>query len=67
MGDAPFLEALEMELTQLPPTFRPTTIFIGGGTPTLSPLSMKKLLDTIAKRVDISSVSEFTSEANPRV
>ena len=51
----------------MPHAFKPKTIFIGGGTPTaLSPMSMKKLLHSIAEHVDLSAVSEFTSEANPR-
>ena len=67
VGDDAFLEALELELIGLPHAFKPKTIFIGGGTPTaLSSMSMKKLLHSIAEHVDLSAVSEFTSEANPR-
>lgn len=41
-----------------------TTVYIGGGTPTtLSAEQLKRILDTIAAHVDVSSLAEFTCEA----
>lgn len=46
------------------PTFK--TIFIGGGTPSLLPLEqMRRLLEGIQQRFDLSQVDEWTVEANP--
>jgi oxygen-independent coproporphyrinogen-3 oxidase len=43
-----------------------TSIFIGGGTPSLlSPKAYKELLTTISKYVDIAENAEITMEANP--
>ena len=43
-----------------------TTIYFGGGTPSLLlPEELKHLLDTIKATVDISNVDEITLEANP--
>jgi len=43
-----------------------TTIFFGGGTPSLiSPAAYKKLLDGINKQIPISSRAEISMEANP--
>ena len=42
------------------------TIYFGGGTPSLlSPLEVNKILNTIKKTYDCSSVKEITFEANP--
>ena len=42
-----------------------TSIFLGGGTPSLfPPAEIKRLLDHVAKRFDISNI-EITLEANP--
>lgn len=42
------------------------TVFIGGGTPTsLSEQQLERLLEIIGQYVDISSLKEFTTEANP--
>lgn len=42
------------------------TVFIGGGTPTsLSENQLKRLLAIISEHVSISSLKEFTTEANP--
>ena len=61
-----FLEGLALELARLPADFAPDTVFIGGGTPTaLSAGALEKMLETIARQVDLSKVIEFTSEANP--
>ena len=44
----------------------PTTIFIGGGTPTLLDAArLGRLLGTIRRHVDFARLTEFTVEANP--
>lgn len=66
-----YIEALgkEMELAtkKYPESFKQIeTIFLGGGTPTaLSPQQLVKLLELIRTYIPMSSVTEFTSEANP--
>jgi oxygen-independent coproporphyrinogen-3 oxidase len=45
---------------------RPRTIFFGGGTPSLLPLTdMQRLLQGLKDRFDLSAVEEFTIEVNP--
>lgn len=42
------------------------TVFVGGGTPTILPISeLQRLLDAIHKVVDVPNLQEFTIEANP--
>lgn len=42
------------------------TIFIGGGTPSLTdPRHIEKLIRTLESKFDLSNVTEFTMEANP--
>jgi oxygen-independent coproporphyrinogen-3 oxidase len=61
-----FLECLDIELERLPGEFAPQTVFIGGGTPTaLQPDAYAEMLDAVRRRIDLSNVLEFTSEANP--
>lgn len=66
-----YIEALgrEMEMTVagMPEAFSNIeTIFLGGGTPTaLSAKQIEKLLSLITKHIPMSSVKEFSSEANP--
>ena len=61
-----FIQCLETELGRLPKDFAPDTVFIGGGTPTaLQPDAYADMLDAIRRRIDLSNVIEFTSEANP--
>lgn len=61
-----FLDALERELSALPDDFAPSSVFIGGGTPTeLSDHDFDRLLDMIHGRVDRRRVREWTCEANP--
>lgn len=66
-----YIEALgrEMEMTvaKMPEAFSNIeTIFLGGGTPTaLSAQQIEKLLSLITKHIPMSSVKEFSSEANP--
>ena len=60
-----FLEALDEELRRLP-RFSPETVFIGGGTPTaLDVFRLRRLLELLRRRVDLSAVVEFSCEANP--
>lgn len=48
------------------PTPRPRTVFFGGGTPTLLPLSfMQRLISGLCRRFDFAGVEEWTVEANP--
>jgi oxygen-independent coproporphyrinogen-3 oxidase len=45
---------------------KPTTVFFGGGTPTLLPVEwMARLIQGLRQRIDLSSVTEWTVEANP--
>ena len=61
-----FLQALDAELGSLPQGFAPQTIFIGGGTPTfLSAAELRQLFDSVKRRVDVGSVTEWSCEANP--
>jgi oxygen-independent coproporphyrinogen-3 oxidase len=61
-----FLQCLETELGRLPNDFAPDTVFIGGGTPTaLEPADYGRMLEAIAKQINLSNVVEFSSEANP--
>jgi oxygen-independent coproporphyrinogen III oxidase len=47
-------------------TLRPRTVFFGGGTPTLLPIEqMRRLIEGLRARVDLSDVDEWTVEANP--
>ncbi len=65
----PFLEAIEREAALQAAHFgpiAPTTIFIGGGTPTLLDAErLGRLLKTIRRYVDFRRLAEFTVEANP--
>ena len=61
-----FLEALEIELHQLPRPFQPETVFIGGGTPTeLDSADLARLLELLHRHVDLSRVTEWSCESNP--
>lgn len=61
-----FFQALEKELGDLPRDFRPNTIYIGGGTPTVfSADGVRELLALVHRRVRTSAVREWTVEANP--
>jgi oxygen-independent coproporphyrinogen-3 oxidase len=47
-------------------SFRPSTLYVGGGTPTsLSPSALDSLLSILEKSISLDSVSECTVEANP--
>ncbi len=66
-----YIEALgkeiEMAVAKAPRAFEKIeTIFLGGGTPTsLSAEQITRLLALISKHIPMSSVKEFSSEANP--
>lgn len=61
-----FISALEIELSDLPDSFSPTSVYMGGGTPTLLSASMLAgLLAVLREGIDMSKVSEFSVEANP--
>ncbi len=63
---AAYLDALARELALAPAGFLPTTLFIGGGTPTALPAAdLGALLDLLRARVDVARVTEWTCEANP--
>ena len=48
------------------PALRPRTVFFGGGTPSLLPAAlMKRLLEGLKERIDLSAVDEWTVEVNP--
>ncbi|NIA21113.1 MAG: radical SAM family heme chaperone HemW [Anaerolineaceae bacterium] len=60
-----YLEALELEAAGIPHlTLR--TVYIGGGTPALlSSQQLERLLRLLRSRFDLTTVDEFTVEANP--
>lgn len=63
----PLVDALLCELAQrLEPCMRVETIFVGGGTPTLLPLSpLRNLMQALARIAVDHRPVEFTVEANP--
>ena len=65
---AEYLSALEKELCTKMNLYRlkPTTIYIGGGTPAvLSADEISRLMNIIRQNIDTSSIKEWTLEANP--
>ncbi len=61
-----FLRALDRELESTTLPQRPTTVFVGGGTPShLAPHRLRELFATLARHVDLRAASEVTMEANP--
>ena len=64
---APYVDAVVTEIERSDEADRPaTSIFFGGGTPTLlSPAQLGRILDAIDRRSGIASGAEITSEANP--
>jgi oxygen-independent coproporphyrinogen-3 oxidase len=71
LADRAFVDALLAELDHLTRspfdlTIRPTTIYFGGGTPSLlSTTLQRRLLDGFAERLDFTDLREWTVEANP--
>ncbi len=61
-----FLRALDRELESTTLPQRPTTVFVGGGTPShLAPHRLRELFATLARHVDLRAAKEVTMEANP--
>lgn len=62
-----FLDALAAELAlRWPQGAKPSTVFIGGGTPSLLSLErLDRLFAIIRERVDLASCAEVSMEANP--
>lgn len=60
-----YLDALEREI-ELAPVVEPTTVYVGGGTPTcLSEPQLERLLGMLGRTVSTRRVQEYTIEANP--
>ena len=60
-----YLDALEVELSSLPKDFSPSTIFVGGGTPSALKVAQLSRLLSLLDRYSNES-SEYTFEVNPR-
>lgn len=63
-----YIEALKMELDMRASEINDaiSTIYIGGGTPSILPLPLlQQLINHIAGYIDIATLDEFTIEANP--
>ncbi|MDZ4289256.1 MAG: radical SAM family heme chaperone HemW [Prosthecobacter sp.] len=64
---AAFVEAMLVEARQKADSLQPDTVYFGGGTPTaLSETHLSRLLAGLNETLDLSQVTEFTMEANPR-
>ena len=61
-----FLAALDAELAREWPGGRPSSVFVGGGTPSLlEPDRLRRLFASLRRHVDLGAVAEVTMEANP--
>jgi len=61
-----YLKAVEKELQSAAGGYSFTTVFIGGGTPTvLNETQLDRLLSMIAKYVDVTNLKEYSIEVNP--
>lgn len=61
-----FLRALDAELASTTVPRSPTTIFVGGGTPShLAPHRLRELFAVLARHVDVKGCAEVSMEANP--
>ena len=61
-----YLTAIEQELQSATEKHSFRTVFIGGGTPTvLNETQLDRLLNMIAKHVDVHNLKEYTIEVNP--
>ena len=61
-----YLDALRVEMDARGVPRRPSTVFIGGGTPTVvEPRQLARYLDDLVRRLDADPGREFTVEANP--
>ncbi len=55
---------LEMRISEIDDVY--STIYIGGGTPSILPLPLlQQIIKHIARYIDIATLNEFTIEANP--
>jgi oxygen-independent coproporphyrinogen-3 oxidase len=63
---APYVDALIADIDRTQPSRRATSVFFGGGTPTLlQPDALGRVLDAIGSRIGIEPGAEITVEANP--
>ena len=61
-----YLSAIEKEIQSTTERYYFTTVFIGGGTPTvLNEAQLSRLLVMIAKHVNVANLKEYTIEVNP--
>ena len=61
-----YLDALRVEMDRRGVPRRPSTVFIGGGTPTVvEPHQLARYLGDLVARLDPDPAREFTVEANP--
>src|SRR5262245_37034789 len=61
-----FLRALDAELALTTVPRHPTTVFVGGGTPShLAPQRLEALFALLRRHVDLDACDEVTMEANP--
>ena len=61
-----YLNAIENELQAINGKYSLTTVYIGGGTPTvLNEIQLSKLFNLISKYVDVFNLKEYTIEVNP--
>ncbi len=61
-----FLNALEIELSELKQPRPVETIFLGGGTPSIMPSdSMARLMNMLQRWLPMSETGEYSMEANP--
>jgi oxygen-independent coproporphyrinogen-3 oxidase len=61
-----YLDALRVEMDRRGVPRRPSTVYIGGGTPTVvEPHQLARYLGDLVKRLDPDPAREFTVEANP--
>ena len=63
---APYVDALVADISRCEAGPAATSVFFGGGTPTLlSPTQLGRVLDAVADRFGIAGDAEITAEANP--
>ena len=61
-----FINAIDLELSLLPDSFKPDTLFIGGGTPSaFSAIELDQFFTVLRKRISLNSLKESTIEVNP--
>ena len=63
-----YIDALGLEIAMRSDELNdsPTSVYIGGGTPSILPMDLaERLLNIVKERVDVSKVKEWTVEMNP--